>query len=137
MAFKWTNLVDGKDYVTAEPINKMGQEVEKMSEEMSETKVLFVTITDGVASHTPTEIAECVNNGYSVYLREGGLNYPLSSLHDTSCEFSFMDAEDHFARTWEIGEDGHAELFEADLATVEYLEEAIQSAILDSWEAEV
>jgi hypothetical protein len=34
MAFEWTDLVDGKDYVTAKPINRIAHEVEELESKL-------------------------------------------------------------------------------------------------------
>ena len=117
MALKdtWKDKVDGVDDVLAEDINSIAHSVIELEEGVNEKeKVLFVTVTDGVASHNAIQIAEYADNGYSVYCEpynDGETRYALSvySMHDednASAKFAFMDAEEGILHVWEIYEDG-------------------------------
>ena len=97
--------------------------------------VLFVTVADGKASHTSTEIAEYVNKGYTVYLNYQGKSFALSAASSSLCEFSFMDAENQIAYTWKIDANRSAELFKADVAkevTLDYANNTFANALKGS-----
>ena len=138
MAFEWKDLVDGEDYVTAEPINRIANEVLRMSEnsggESTNEKVLFVTIEDDMPSHNGEQIRNYVENGYNVYLRPYNDDFAvaLSAVSKGIAYFSFVETEELFSSEWAVYSDGPYDAFERQLVdtnTIGDIETALDGII--------
>lgn len=176
MAFEWKDLIDGEDYITVEPINRIAGAVTSLEEDLNTKNAIYIGyiayddsgFVDGAdVTETITykpDFSEAWNSAFKPMAFSA--SHLGSGTGDGYIFHSHYCAWDYFSSSFELyfhayTDDGELKVVklvyqydEADTSTPQsitayiveieaggvsksYVDESIQSAILDSWEAEV
>lgn len=178
MAFEWKDLVDGEDYVTADPINRIAHEVKSLGVKGGDDKFIGYTMFVPDYGELPDE-GELDVTETITYKPEfaGGEVSAFKPMFFVEKKFGMPEADGftfhNYYTVWSYYENSidiyfhsytpngsrkkirlHYQYADAEATepqsitaylttenpigvTKEYVDESIQSAILDSWEAEV